>query len=108
MNNFQVGKNYLITTDDWFYAPNGKKYKSVWGKLHGAFSSEETLGVKTNAKSTNWYVQIGNMTLAGCRIHYIVRADKVSFNEIFDYNYSSENVNKHHRPTEIYNADEIY
>jgi hypothetical protein len=24
---------YLITTDSWFYAPDGKQYKAVWGEV---------------------------------------------------------------------------
>lgn len=24
---------YLITTDAWFYAPDRKQYKSVWGEV---------------------------------------------------------------------------
>lgn len=77
MNCVEVGKKYLITTD-WFIAPDGETYRAVFGTLRGVFSSEETLGVRTNAKSTNWYVSIGRMTVAGCQIHYVVQADEVS------------------------------
>ena len=42
---------YLITTDDWFYAPDGKKYKSVWGEVK--ILEDEVLGITTNRNSTN-------------------------------------------------------
>ena len=35
--------------------------------------------IKTNVKSTNWYVLIGNMIIAGCQIHYAIQTDAVSF-----------------------------
>ena len=104
--NIQIGDKALITTDNWFYAPDGKKYKAVWGTVHGVQSSEQTLGVKTNAKSTNWYVLIGDMVLAGCQIHYAIKADKVNFENIWDYQYSEQKSLVHERPCEIYNSDQ--
>lgn len=65
--------NFLVTTENWFIAPNGKQYKAAWGKVE-IHSSEKTLGVKTNAKSTNWYAIVGEgakrVIIAGCQIHY--------------------------------------
>jgi hypothetical protein len=76
--NIDTGQKALITTDNWFFAPDGNTYRAVFGTVKAVRSAEETLGVKTNAKSTNWYVEIGNMTIAGCQIHYAVRTDKCS------------------------------
>lgn len=106
MNNLQVGKKALITCDNWFYAPNGKEYRAVFGTVHGVHSSEETLGVKTNAKSTNWYVVIGNMTLAGCQIHYAIRCDKAHTDRVGGWGVSDGKVNEYTRPSVIYDADE--
>ena len=39
----EIGKKYLITTDDWFYAPDGNNYKSVFGTLTGVYSDDDTL-----------------------------------------------------------------
>jgi hypothetical protein len=65
--------NFLITTDNWFIAPDGKQYRSVWGRVE-VHSSESTLGIKTNIRSTNWYAIIGvqgkRVIIAGCQIHY--------------------------------------
>jgi len=67
--------NYLISTDDWFFAPDGQQYKAVWGKAQ-VLSDEDGLGIKTNERSTNWYVFVGDdekgMIVAGCQVHYAV------------------------------------
>lgn len=68
-----AGKNFLVTTNNWFVGPDGKMYRTVWGKIE-IFSSEDTLGIKTNYKSTNWYAAVGEgeklIIVAGCQIHY--------------------------------------
>jgi len=75
---YEVGKRYLITTDGWFIAPDGEQYRAVFGTLKAVHSSETALGVKTNSRSTNWYVEIGGMMIAGCQIHYVARTDRYS------------------------------
>jgi hypothetical protein len=74
-----VGKTALVTTDEWFYAPDGEIYRAVFGTVNGTFSDKDTLGIETNTKSTNWYLSIGNMIIAGCQLHYAIVTDKVSF-----------------------------
>ena len=102
----EIGKGALITTDNWFIAPDGCQYRCVWGIIRSVNDSEQVLGIKTNSKSTNWYVEIGNMTLAGCQIHYAVRVDEVSvnFGDVFDslVHDGKETVQK--MRTRIYNA----
>lgn len=74
MKNYE-GKNVLVTCDNWFYAPDGKQYRAAWGTV-SVFSDQETLGIKTNNKSTNWYLQIGKgerqIVIAGCQVKYAV------------------------------------
>jgi len=101
----EVGKRALITCGNWFYAPDGCTYRSVFGTIHGVHSSEETLGVKTNSKSTNWYVEIGNMTLAGCQIHYAIRCDAVHVGKAADWNLHEGNPVEYTRPGAIYMAE---
>ena len=72
-----VGERYLVTTNEWFVAPDGEQYRAVFGTVRGVENSEETLGVKTNSRSTNWYLVIGRMIVAGCQIHYAIRAEQV-------------------------------
>ena len=49
---------YLITTFEWFTAPDGRQYRAVWGGEVTILDDSRTLGVKTNAKSTNWYARV--------------------------------------------------
>lgn len=74
----KCGEKYLITTDAWFYAPNGETYRAVFGTVLGIFNDKDTLGVNTNRGSTNWYLIIGNMIVAGCQIKYCIKTDGVS------------------------------
>lgn len=46
---FFKGK-FIITTDHWFYAPDGKMYNAAWGEVK--IFPDTILGIKTNAKST--------------------------------------------------------
>jgi len=97
---------YLITTDAYFFAPDGNQYIAVWGTIKGVYSSKQTLGIETNAKSTNWYIVIGNMIIAGCQIHYAIKCDKVNFNPyIADIEYGGRMHKETCSITKIYNAD---
>lgn len=71
----EITKNVLVTTDDWFSAPDGQLYKAVFGELLGIFDDEEVLGIRTNSKSTNWYAVVGGMIIGGCQIHYAMLTD---------------------------------
>lgn len=73
---FNIGDKVLITTDQWFLAPDGYEYHGVFGTVRGILGDSETLGIKTNRNSTNWYVSIGNMVVAGCQIHYAIKTDQ--------------------------------
>ena len=92
---------YLITTDQWFYAPDGLKYRSVWGDVKIIQDSE--LGIQTNRNSTNWYAFVGNeekgMVVAGCQIHYAVKCEnKPNTGNVTEFDVA-ELIK---RPTEIY------
>ena len=69
---------YLITTTDWFYAPDGKTYNAAWGEV--AIIEDSILGIKTNRNSSNWFVKMGNdekhIIIAGCRIHYAIKCEE--------------------------------
>lgn len=68
---------YLITTDNWFVAPDGKQYRSVWGECE--VIEDAFLGVKTNRNSSNWFVKVGSedkhVIVAGCQIHYSIKCE---------------------------------
>jgi len=76
--NIELDKTYLITTDNWFYAPDGESYRAVFGTVTAVSSDSELLGISTNRHSSNWYVVIGNMIVAGCQIHYAMQVDSFS------------------------------
>lgn len=79
MSAIEVGKRYLITCDSWFTAPDGQTYCSAYGTVTDVLTTEAALGVKANARSANWFVQVGNILIAGCQIHYAFRTDSVDF-----------------------------
>ena len=106
--NIQVGDTALITSDGWFVAPDGSHYRSVFGTVKGVYDSESVLGVRTNAKSTNWYVGIGDMLLAGCQIHYAIKCkrERVNFGKATDnYVHEGKEVEQLVK-SRIYDADE--
>ena len=107
MTNFNIGDKVLLTTFAYFFAPNGRQYRAVFGTVKNILSSEDTLGIKTNAKSTNWYIEIGNMIIAGCQVNYAVKTDVCNLDDNVDEFGWGEN--SHHafsRPSMIYNADQ--
>lgn len=103
----ETGVTYLITTDNWFFAPNGKQYRAAFGTVKGTLSDEEALGIKTNARSTNWFVSIGNLLIAGCQIHYAVKTDTCNLGRIEEDRIHTDNtsVARIERDVEIYFAD---
>lgn len=74
--NINIGDKAVVTTFDWFHAPDGQSYKAVFGTIKGIYNAEEVLGIISNKHSTNWYLEIGNVVIAGCQIHYLVKTDK--------------------------------
>lgn len=100
-----VGRKILVTVDNWFFAPDGKLYRAVFGTLHAVKTAEDALGVRPNGKSTNWYMEVGNITIAGCQIHYVVQTDSVNFGNIDEMLSHDAIYKESNRPTHIYNAD---
>jgi hypothetical protein len=100
---------FLITTDDWFYAPDGKQYKAVWGNIE--VLDDSILGIKTNRNASNWYAKIGSedkhVIIAGCQIHYSVKCDEKPNTDIVeDYHTSAEvGVKNFSRPSQIWIAE---
>ncbi|MFW5830785.1 MAG: hypothetical protein ACOCVA_00950 [Prolixibacteraceae bacterium] len=74
-NEIKEGENYLVTTDGWWFAPDGMQYKSVWGKA-SIMKTEDVLGFTPLRPSTNWFICIGDVVIAGCQIHYLIRCPK--------------------------------
>lgn len=104
--NIEVGEKALVTVDNWFFAPDGKSYRAVYGRVKGCFTAEETLGIKPNGRSTNWYLEIGNVTIAGCQIHYAVKTDFCSSDRATDWQADAANgLKEYDRQSSIYFSD---
>lgn len=101
------GQKYLINTDQWFFAPDGENYKAVFGTVHSVVDAEQTLGLKTNRNSTSWYVVVGDMIVAGCQIHYAVRAESFNPNpsEKAELDHDGKRLMVRNGTTRIYDAD---
>lgn len=100
---------YLITTDAWFYGPDGKQYKAVWGNVI-PMSDSVMLGIKTNARSSNWYLWVGSldngMMVAGCQVHYAIKCpEKPETGMVDDYTSSNGDYKEYKRPSNIYIAE---
>lgn len=98
---------YLITTDAWFYAPDGMAYNAVWGNVE--ILEDSILGVKTNRNSANWYAKIGSegkhVIVAGCQIHYAIKCDSKPNTANVDDQYVSTECVNYNRPTRIWIAE---
>jgi hypothetical protein len=98
--------NYLITTDNWFIAPDGKSYRSVYGNVQ--IVSDAILGIKTNVRSSNWFAKVGaednHVIIAGCQIHYAVKCiNKPNLEDVEEYT-TEGGFKKFDRPSQIYDA----
>lgn len=103
--NYEIGEKYLITTDEWFFAPDGSQYKAVWGTFKGVSKDEETLGIKTNRGSTNWYIEIGEMTIAGCQVFYVIKSDNVNLKDTVHEQEHELELRTNNTRSKIYYAD---
>lgn len=100
---------YLITSDNWFYAPDGQQYKAAWGNVQ--ILDDLILGIKTNRNSTNWYAKIGSdekhCIIAGCQIYHAIKCeDKPDTADVLAYDADAANGKTEYlRPTNIYIAE---
>lgn len=103
--NLEIGSKALVTTDTWFFAPDGKNYRAVYGTIKSVNTAEATLGIKPNGRSANWYLEIGNMTIAGCQVHYAVKTDKCNLGRFQNWSSNDAGVAEFESPSAIYHAD---
>jgi hypothetical protein len=97
---------YLITTDNWFYGPDGKQYRGVWGEVQ-IFDDNQILGIKTNMRSTNWYAKVGteenHVIIAGCQIHYAIKCEqKPREGSVIDFSIEVGEIKDYRRPYQPY------
>lgn len=104
--NIEIGDKALITTEAWFYAPDGRQYKALHGTVKALRSSDDTLGIRTNARSTNWYIEVGNMTIAGCQVNYLLKTESCNLGYVHDDVSGPEGCQEVLRMPTIYDADQ--
>jgi hypothetical protein len=73
-----IGKKVLVTTSEWFYAPDGKSYRAVHGTFRTTYLADEILGGSAGRDHANWLLEIGDMVIAGCQVNYIIQCDEVN------------------------------
>ncbi len=106
MHEHMIGCKVLVTCSDWFYAPDGRQYKAAWGTVKAVYDAEKVLGIRTNARSTNWYLEVGCMIIAGCQIHYIASCETCNFGRAEEWaNDGEKGMREYDRPSVIFNAD---
>lgn len=98
-----IGKKVLVTTSAWFFAPDGKLYRGVWGTLKAVHTTKEDLGFNPNARHTNWMAEVGNTMIAGCQLLYFVLCEnRPDFDEVEHIAYDTSGINRFNKPNEIY------
>lgn len=99
------GAKYLITTDHWFYAPDGESYRSVWGTCV-LYKAEDVFGFIPARPSTNWFLRVGtedsHLIIAGCQIHYAMRCESAPDSRFKGQRYTDKDTGVE------YTADKIY
>lgn len=71
-----LNKKVLITTNQWFLAPDGNSYQAVWGTFKGVHEDQKVFGFRVNRSHANWYLEIGDMVIAGCQVLYLIECPK--------------------------------
>lgn len=102
-----IGDKVLVTTDAWFFGPDGRQYKSIWGTVKSLATDEQSLGIKTNMRSTNWYMIVGDVLIAGCQVHYVVKCKNPPPSVIKDFAIKDGEVIHYEQPTHTLNADTV-
>lgn len=100
-----IGEKVLVTTNGWFYGPDGKSYRAIWGTLKAVHTTNDTLGFTPSRNNTNWMAEIGGAMIAGCQVLYFVlcpnRPDFETATHVA-YDTTSKEVHQFEKPNEIY------
>lgn len=112
--NYLLDKNILVTTSDWFMAPDGIQYKAIYGKLTKIYNAKELIGFDPARQHTNWVYQIGSATIMGCRIMYAIECTiPPNMSTVTDFNCekavpsinpAGHRSGEYERPSYIFNA----
>ncbi len=102
------GKKYLVTTNDWFFGPDGENYRAAWGTCY-IKNIKEVFGFDPIRPSTNWYLVVGKegkeAIIAGCQIHYAVRCEEITNNVLKGIMYTDKDMGIQRKADRIYMAE---
>jgi hypothetical protein len=103
------GKKYLVTTDGWFYGPDGESYRAAWGTCY-LKKMQEVFGFTPSRPSTNWFLVVGSsekqIIIAGCQIHYVIRCENRPKSKNEGKIYRDRETGVEHTAERIYFAEE--
>lgn len=104
-----IGQKVLVTTSNWFYAPDGKQYRAVWGTLKGIHEAGKSLGFIPNRAHANWFVEVGDIIIMGCQVMYLIKSEQKPVTDyVKDWTYESTSeagVKEYARPPVIWIAE---
>ena len=73
------GKKHLVTTQSWFFGPDGNQYRAIWGTVQ-VKEAKDHYGFTPNRHHANWIVEIGDgdkkATVTGCEVLYALRCEE--------------------------------
>lgn len=102
------GKKYLVTTDNWFRAPDGENYCAAWGACE-LKKTEDVFGFTPARPSTNWFLKIGteekHVIIAGCQVHFAVRSENRPKSRHFGKFYKDKDTGVEYSEDNIYYAE---
>lgn len=101
---FEQGQKMLITTDNYFFAPDGRQYRAAFGVCKGVQDSDQSLGIKANRGSSNWYILLGDLLIAGCQIHYAIATENVHLGPTNEYTFHEGVKMPYTCPSQVYYA----
>jgi len=64
----------LVTTNEWFYAPDGRSYRAAFGKITDIVEMKDALGF-TPTTGASWYLEMGDLIIMGGSINYIIKTE---------------------------------
>jgi hypothetical protein len=102
------GDRYLVTTDNWFHAPDGQSYRAAWGRIR-VLKTKDILGFDPARPSTNWFLKVGiekkHILIGGCQIHYLVRSEIKPKSAFIGVKYKDKDTGVQYSAERIYFAE---
>jgi hypothetical protein len=103
--NINIGDRVIATCCEYFVAPDGKQYRAVFGTVRAIRTAKQTMGIDPGPRHTTWYIEIGCMTIAGCRVLYAIKADTFNRESTSDWVVEQGLCKEYSRPCIVFDAD---